>query len=104
MEEIFEEGEKLRKDPQRPKIFFITDEGILAVKGGWEQTRTPWREMKILPNVINARSAFIIYGDKLAILNFAPNPFATVIKSKEAVEVIKVMYQLIWQSLPEGKR
>ena len=42
---------------------------------------------------------FIIFEDKLAVLNFENKPFAAVIKSREVVEVVKVMYQLIWKSL-----
>lgn len=99
--EIFEEGSKFRKDPKRPKIFFITDAGILASE--LKETITPWREMKILPKTINAGSAFIIYEDKLVILNFVSKPFATIIRSKEVMEVLKIMYQLIWKSLPEEK-
>jgi DNA-binding MarR family transcriptional regulator len=95
------EGVKIRRgmDPKRPKIYFITDAGILGLKGGFEKMVTPWREMKILPGQINSGSGFIIFEDKLAIINFENKPFAAVIKSKEVVEVVKVMYQLIWRSL-----
>jgi hypothetical protein len=60
--------------------------------------------MKILPGVISVGSGFIIYEDKLAILSLENKPFVAVIKSKEVVEVVKLMYQLIWKSLPEGKK
>lgn len=98
MREILEEGSKFRTQKNRSKIYFITDSGIHSVKG-FEDRVTPWREIKILPGTINASSGFIIYEDKLVILNFSKNPFATVIKSKDVVEVVKVMYQLIWKSL-----
>ncbi len=103
--EMIKEGVGLRKkmDPNRPKIYFITDAGILSLKGGFEKMTTSWREMKILPGVINSGSGFIIFEDKLVVLSFENKPFAAVVKSKEVVEVVKVMYQLIWKSLPEEK-
>ena len=97
--EIIGEAEKLREDPKRPKVYFITDAGVLSLKGEWEKIKTPWREMKILPQTINASSGFVIYEDKVAIISFDNKPFAAVIKSRETVEVMKVMYQLIWKSL-----
>jgi hypothetical protein len=99
--DILDESWKLRGNSDRPKIYIISDSGVLALGKEWEKTKTPWREMRILPGVINASSGFIVYEDRLAILSFENKPFAAVIKSKEVVEVVKVMYQLIWKSLPE---
>jgi len=101
--DILHDSWALRGNPDRPKIYLITDTGVFALGKEWQKTKTPWREMKILPNMINVGSGFIIYEDKLAVLNIENKPFAAVIKSKEAVEVVKLMYQLIWKSLPEGK-
>jgi sugar-specific transcriptional regulator TrmB len=96
---IIKELEKYRQDSDRKKIYFITDQGILSLGGYWRETKTKWREMKILPNLINSGTGFAIYEDKLAILNFENKPFATIIKSKNVAEVVKLMYQLIWKSL-----
>ncbi len=97
--DILNEAWALRGNPDRPKIYIITDSGVFALGKEWQKTKTPWREMKILPGVISVGTGFIIYEDKLAILNLENKPFAAVIKSKEVVEVVKVMYQLIWKSL-----
>ena len=101
--DIFYEATELRKDADRPKIYLITDSGILKLGGDWAKTKTPWREMKIMPGTINASSGIIVFEDKLMIFSFENKPFAAVIRSKEVVDVVKVMYQLIWKSLPEGK-
>lgn len=100
IKELIAEASKFRNHPNRPKIYFITDSGVLSLGGFWAETKTQWREMKILPGMIGAGSGFIIFEDKVAILSFESKPFAAVIKSKEVVEVVKVMYQLIWKSLP----
>lgn len=93
----------LRNNPDRPKIYLITDSGVYSLGEEWEKTTTPWREVKVLPGVIGAGSGFIIYEDKLAVLNIESRPFAAVIKSREVVEVVVLMYKLIWNSLPEHK-
>ena len=97
--DILEESWALRRDPNRPKIYLITDSGALSLGPGWEKTKTPWREMKILSETIKARSGLFIYEDKMAVISFGDQPFGAVIRSKEVVEVVKVMYQLIWKSL-----
>ncbi len=99
--DILNDSWALRGSPDRPKIFLITDSGFFALGKGWEKTHTPWRETKILPGIIGAGCGFIIYEDKLAVLNLENKPFAAVIQSKEVVEVVKLMYQLIWKSLPD---
>lgn len=98
--DILHDSWALRENPNRPKIYIITDKGVFDLGKGWEKTHTPWREVKILSETIKTSSGFIIYEDKLVILNLENEPFATVIKSKEVVEVIKVIFQLIWKSLP----
>lgn len=99
--DILQDSWALRGHPNRPKIFIITDSGVFSLGKEWGETKTPWREMKILPGTIGSGSGFIIYEDKLVVLSIENKPFAAVIKSKEAVEVVKVMFQLIWKSLPE---
>lgn len=98
LREILEEGEKLREKAGRPKIYFITDSAILALKE-FQENRPERREIKILPSAIKTGSVFIAYEDKLVIINLGAQPVATVIQSTEAVEVVKVMYQIIWKSL-----
>lgn len=98
--DILHDAWALRKSPDRAKIYIISDTGVLALGKGWDKTKTPWREIKILPSIINSGSGFIVFEDKLVILSFENKPFAAVIKSKEVVEVVKVMFQLIWKSLP----
>jgi sugar-specific transcriptional regulator TrmB len=97
--DILHDAWALRKSPDRAKIYIISDSGVLALGKGWDKIKTPWREIKILPGIINAGSGFIIFEDKLVVLSIENKPFAAVIKSKEAVEVVKVMFQLIWKSL-----
>ena len=99
MKDLIGEALQFRRDPKRPKIYFITDNGILGLGGAWAKTKTPWREMKILPYTIESSSGVIIYEDKMAIFSFEPKPFGAVIKNKQAVEVVKLMYQMIWKTL-----
>ena len=98
--DIFNDATDLRRGDNRSKISVITDAGILSLGGIWAKTKTPWREMKILPGTIESGSGFIIFEDKLFIFTLENTPFAAVIKSKEVIEVLRVMYQLIWKSLP----
>jgi sugar-specific transcriptional regulator TrmB len=98
--DILHDSWALRENSDRPKIYIITDKGVFDLGKGWEKTKTEWREVKVLSETIKVGSGFIIYEDKLAVLNIENKPFAAVIKSKEVVEVVKVMFQLIWKSLP----
>lgn len=97
--DILHDSWALREKPDRPKIQLITDSGVFALGKEWKETKNPWREIKILPNVIKSGSGFFIYENKLAVINMENEPFAAVIKSKEVVEVVKLMYQIIWKSL-----
>lgn len=89
----------LREDESRPKIYLITDSGALSLGADWKKYKTPWREMKILPQTINAHSGIFIYQDKIAVVSFEKQPFAAIIKSRQVVEVVKVMHKLIWAGL-----
>ena len=97
--DILHDSWALRDSPNRPKIYIITDKGVFDLGKEWKKNKTPWREIKVLSETIKSGSGFIIYEDKLAIINLENKAFVAVIKSKEVVEVVKVMYQLIWKSL-----
>lgn len=97
LREILEEGKKFRRKAHHPKIYFITDKGMTQLKD-FSTPEPQFREVKILSKTIRAGSALIISEDRLVLLNFT-HPFATVIKNLEVVEVVKVMYQLIWNHL-----
>lgn len=99
--EIMEEGSKLRKLAGLPKIKLITDKAIRSLPKFGRQY--PTQEIKILEQGVTASSALIISEDKLVILNFS-QPFAAVIKSVEVVEVLRLMYDLIWKSLPPATK
>ena len=94
LKEILEEGEKMRQKAGRPKIYFMTDGGILQLKE-FQEHRPERREIKIIPT-IKESSVFIIFENKVAIFNFGHNPYAVVVESKEMVEVIRLMYKLLW--------
>ncbi len=100
--DILHDAWALRENPDRPKIYIITDAGVFDLGKEWKKNKTDWREVKVLSETIKAGSGFIIYENKLAILNLENNPFVAVIKNKEVVEVVKLMFQLIWKSLPEN--
>jgi sugar-specific transcriptional regulator TrmB len=102
IKEILEEGTKFRREANSPKIYFITDDGMIKLKD-FSQPELHLREVKILSETIKASSALIISEDQLVILNFS-HPFAAVIKSLEVVEVVKVMYKLIWDGLKQPSR
>lgn len=93
--EILEEGEAMRQKSGRPKIFFITDSGLLTLKEF--QIHAPERrEIKVLPATIKTSSAIIFNANKLVIISLGLKPFAAIIESREVVAVIRVMYRLIW--------
>lgn len=102
LKEILEEGEKLRQASGRPKIYFITDKGILLLPE-FQKYAPERREIKILPQEIKSSSAYIIYEDKVAILHVGAKLFVAVIKSKEIVDVMRVTYHIIWERTPKLK-
>ncbi len=97
--DILTDGWALREDENRPKIYLITDSGALSLGADWKKYKTPWRELKILPQTISAHSGLFIYQGKIAIVSFEKQPFAAVIKSKQVVEVVNMMHKLIWAGL-----
>jgi len=40
----------------------------------------------------------------LAVLGVSDAPFGTVIESKEVVELVQMVHQLVWKGLPEEKK
>ena len=92
--EIIEEGNTLRERAGNPKVYFLTDEGIKTIPHFRGSASS--REVKILQKSIPADSALILSEDRLIILNYE-NLFALVIKSKEVTDIVKIMYNLIWQ-------
>lgn len=98
LREILEEGEINRQKSGRPKIYFITDKGIQALKE-FQEHRPERREIKIVPDEIPVSSAQILYDNKIAMLSLGSNPFVSVVESKELFEVAKFMYHLVWNGL-----
>lgn len=99
LREILEEGSKNRRQSGRPKIYFITDQGMIHMKE-FSQPDPKFREVKLLPETIRAGSGLIMSEDKLVLISIEPT-FAVVIQSKKITEMIKIMYKLTWASLGE---
>lgn len=95
---VLDEIRKLRTGDDRPMTYFITDSGLPSLKG-FEKLKTPWREVKLWPKTISSGTAMVLNGSRLIIVNIDGTPFATVIESKEVVEVVKIMYQFMWNNL-----
>lgn len=98
LREILEEGDEVRRKSGSPKIYFLTDDGILKLKE-FQKHLPDLREIKILPKTINANSALILLENKLVILYFGEKPHAIVIENKEIVHIVKILYQLAWAGL-----
>lgn len=91
-----------RQKVGRPVCFMITDNRYFKIKL-FQRHEPNIRQVKILENLAKTKSGFVIYGKKLALISLGDIPFAAVIESAEVVELVKMMFQLIWQSLPEIK-
>lgn len=89
---------EMRNRVGRPFAYIITDEGYSKIKI-FQKTEPTVRGVKILPELKDSQSAFAIYGKKLAVLGIGPIPFGTVIESDEVVDLVKIMYMVIWNSL-----
>lgn len=96
VKEILEEGDKLRYEANLPKIYLITDESIGSTSQFKGELSS--RELRMLPEVTDLGSALILTKDKLVLLNYSA-PFVVVLKSKEVVDMVKLMYKLIWKQL-----
>ena len=93
-----DESNKHREKAGRPKTYFITDKGIKDLDT-FKAHKPHIREIKILPNIIKQKSALIIYEDKVVIFSISENTFATVIESREIMGMVKIMFDMLWESL-----
>lgn len=98
LNELTIDTDKLREWAGRPKVYFITDKGIRKL-AHFREHKPAIREIKILPNIIKEKSALLIYDDKVVILNIGENTFATVINSKETTGMVKLMFNMLWESI-----
>lgn len=92
---------EIRNKVGRPFAYIITDEGYSKIKI-FQKSESAVRGVKILSELKNSESAFAIYGKKLAVLGIGSIPFGAIIESDEVVDLVKIMYMVIWNSL--GKR
>ena len=97
--DIITDTNKLRENAGKPKAHLITDKGILKIKQ-FQTSNFKIREIKILPNIIKATSAFVIYEDKVAVFSINESPFGIIVESEEISEMLKVMYNIFWTSFP----
>ncbi|MDE2312031.1 MAG: hypothetical protein KGJ93_03015 [Patescibacteria group bacterium] len=97
--DILAESWALRERESRPKIYLITDTGVLRLGKDWQKLNTPWREVKIVPKLIEQESGLFVCQDKIAIMTFQEQPFAAVVQNRETAEMVRLMLQLIWKSL-----
>ncbi len=96
------ESRELRKKVNRPTTYLIVDESYFEVKI-FQKYEPEIRQVKILKNLGKTNSGFAIYGKKLALISLGDMPFGAVIESAEVVDLVKMMFLFIWQSLPEEK-
>ena len=59
--------------------------------------RIPLAEIRYLPQKYSSPMAVNIYGDKTAIILWAKNPIAIVIKEKEIAEAYKKYFEIMWK-------
>ena len=59
--------------------------------------RIPLAEIRYLPEKYASPSSVNIYGDKIAIILWAQDPFAVVIHNKEIAEGYKKYFELMWK-------
>lgn len=99
IDEMTEDSYQLRKLASQPKAHFITDRGIMDIPHFKNTAPAHIREIKILPKTISTHSGFIIYENKLAIFSLGEHPFGAIFESREASELLKIFYNLLWKSL-----
>ncbi len=92
------ETNELREKVGRPMSYYITDRGFKTVKR-FQKDNPKARKVKFLAETIKPRSILFIYDNKVGIINVSEAPFGAVIESKEVVELLKIMYELVWKSL-----
>ena len=80
--------------------YIITDSGYFKIQL-FVKNEPEIRKVKILADITKTKSAFAIFGNKLAVLGVSGIPFGSVIESPEVADLVKMMFMLIWQNLPE---
>jgi len=101
-EEFVLETRELRKKAGRPLAKFISDKGYNKIQL-FEKYEPAVRQVRFLPELLITKSALIIYGNKLGVISLGQAPFVSVVESTEIVELLKLMYQIIWANLPEER-
>ena len=62
-----------------------------------EQVKIAHAYFRFIPNEFSSPTTTFIYGNQSAIIIWADNPFATVIKSKEVAESYSHYFELLWK-------
>ncbi len=101
-EELATQTRVLRAKVGKPTNYMITDAAYYKVKF-FQKYEPEIRQVRIWPGISKAKSSFVIYGKKLAIISIGEVPFGAIIESDEAAELVKMMFEFIWQSLPAEK-
>lgn len=96
--EVMLETNELREKAARPMSYYITDKGFETVKR-FQKQNPAVRKVKFLPETIKPQSILFIYDSKVGIININESPFGVIIESKEVVELLKIMYKLVWKNL-----
>lgn len=97
------ETRKFRERVSQPTAYMITDAGYHKIEI-FKKSEPQVRQVRILGGIAQAKSAFVIYGNKLGVLGVGDMPFGAVIESAEVAKLVLMMYQLIWKSLPDEGR
>ena len=101
-EELVLDTREYRHKVGRPTCFMITDSDYYKIKL-FQKFEPQIRQARILSSLSKSKSGFAIYGKKLALISLGDMPFGAVIESAEVVDLVKMMFLFIWQSLPEEK-
>ncbi len=102
MNEFALEVREKRKKINPPVNYIITDGGYYKIKI-FQKFEPQLRQVKIFPPIAKAKSAFVIFGGKLGVLSYDNMPFGAIIESREVAELVKMLFEIIWNSLPEEK-
>ena len=70
---------------------------IIASDKKIEKSKIPLAEIRYLPQKYENPVSVNIYGDKTAIILWATEPIAIVIKNKEIAEAYKNYFELMWK-------
>ena len=97
--ELVLDTRQMRVQAGRPTAYLITDEMYKNIKLFRKQDLAI-RQAKIFPNMQNTKSSLFIFGRKLAVISLGSVPFGAIIESEEVAELVKMMFLIIWKSLP----